>query len=322
MYTLTSNITVGDYRFKVHEVRVRKSLNNYMDTAIIKIPASARLKTPDQPVTESMDTAKQFQEGDKVKIELGYDGNLKTEFEGFVSRVNFTTPVEIECEGYAWQLRHKSIEGNWKKITLKDLLTEIIKGTDIVLDDSVDEMPIENLTIPQQPLLGVLDYLKEHCFCSVFFKGNVLYAGLKYTKPGAAVKHILRWNVIKDNDLKLRRSGEVNVKINISSEKKDGTKAKGSAGNDGGKVINRLTIVQDEAWLEKMAAKKLQQYDFDGYEGKITTFLIPFTQPGDKSILTDDKYAELSGDYLIESVDVAFTMQGARRINELGIKLT
>ena len=302
-----------------------------MDKATIKLPASSRLKLQGQPVTESVDTAKQFSVGDKVKIELGYDGKLNTEFEGFVSRVNFTTPVEIECEGYAWQLRHFSMEGHWDKILVKDLLTLLIAGTDIILDHSVDEMPLEDFTIHMSPILGVLDYLKEHCLLSIFFRGKTMFCGLKYTEKdsqlkaaatGADVKHVLAWNVIKDNDLKQRHAGEINTQVNLITEKQNGDKIKASVGNDGGRIINRHTIVQDSEWLKKMVMNKAKQYDFDGYEGKITTFLIPFTQPGDRSILTDNKYPERSGDYLIESVDIQYGMSGARRINELGIKLT
>lgn len=331
MYELQSNITIGKYRMKVHEVSIRKSLNSYMDKAVIKVPTSARLNNSNGVNTSELDTAKQFAEGDKVIIELGYNGKLSREFIGFVSRVNFTTPVEIECEGYAWQLRHKTIDAYYVETTLKKLLEEITKGTDIIIDNSVDDMPIKNLPLPRQPLLGVFDYLKNHCGTTIYFKDNVLFAGLKYTEKnselkvnvsGNKVKHVLGKNVIKDGDLKLRKPSEVNVQINYTGEKEDGTKAKGSAGSKGGKVINHVTIVQDEEWLNKMAQNKLREIEFEGYEGSIQTFLIPFTQPGDTSELQDNKYAERSGNYLIESVEVAYGVNGGRRKNELGIKVS
>jgi hypothetical protein len=323
MYNLSSKIVVGKYKFKVHEVRIKKSLHSYMDTAVIKIPTSARLKQSDGNVTESMPTAKYFAVGDKVVIDLGYDGNLKNEFTGFVSRINFTTPLEIECEGYGWQLRQKSFKGSFKSITVKELLEKLIVGTDIVLDKEMDkfEIPISNFTIPEQPILGILDYLKEHCMCSIFFKNNVLFCGLSYQKKGNTVKHTLGYNVIKDGNLKERKASEVNVQVNISSEKSDGTKAKISSGAAGGKVINKRTIVTDEAVLKVMADKKLATYSFDGYEGKITTFLIPYSEPLDESELKDNRYAERGGRYVIDAIELIYNRSGGRRICDLGIKI-
>jgi hypothetical protein len=323
MYNLSSNIVIGNYDFKVHELRIKKSLHSYMDTAIIKLPTSARCKNKDGSITQSIATAKYFAVGDKVVIDLGYDGKLKNEFTGFVSRINFTTPLEIECEGYAWQLRQKSFKGSFKKITVKELLEQLIVGTDIVLDKEMDkfEIPITNFTIPEQPILGILDYLKEHCMCSIFFKNNILFCGLSYQKKGNVVKHTLGYNVIKDGNLKERKANEVNVIVNISSEKSDGTKAKISSGDAGGKVINKKTIVTDEGVLKMMADKKLATYSFDGYEGKITTFLIPYCEPLDESELKDNKYAERTGKYVIDATEVIYNRSGGRRINDLGIKI-
>ncbi|MBL0144937.1 MAG: hypothetical protein IPP48_03425 [Chitinophagaceae bacterium] len=60
---------------------------------------------------------------------------------------------------------------------------------------------------------------------------------------------------------------------------------------------------------------------YDGYEGKITSFLQPFCQHGWKAGLTDKSFPERSGDYLITSVEVTYGMSGARRTVELGEKI-
>jgi hypothetical protein len=74
---------------------------SYVDRATIKVPITARIKRADETITATAETAKLFKEGDAVSIDLGYNNKFNTEFIGFVSRVNFTTPVEIECEGYS-----------------------------------------------------------------------------------------------------------------------------------------------------------------------------------------------------------------------------
>jgi hypothetical protein len=321
MYELSSHIKIGQYAFKVHEVTVHKSLHNYIDKATIKIPISARVKRKDGSVTESMSSAKYFEVGDKVDIALGYEGQLKNEFIGFVSRINFNTPLEIECEGFAYQLRNKTIKGAWKKTSVKEILELMITGTDIVLMPEMDNVnvPIDNLTIQEQPCLGVLDYFKSHFFCSIFFKDNAIFCGIENTIKGKDVKHQLGWNVLKDSDLKERRPED--VQVIITGQQKDGTKASAKSGTAGGKIIKKTTIVTDVNALEQMAVKIKNANSFDGYEGKITTFLIPHTQPGDASILLDSKYEDRSGKYLIESVEVKYSIAGARRINELGVKL-
>jgi hypothetical protein len=324
MYALSSYITIGQYAFKVHEVSVHKSLHNYMDKAVIKIPISARVKRKDGSVTESMSSAKYFTVGDKVDIALGYDGKLVNEFIGFVSRINFSTPLEVECEGFAHQLRNKTIKGSWKKTTVKDILKLMIEGTDIVLMPEMDNVhiPIDNLIIPNdQTCLGVLDYFKQHLFCSIFFRNNEIFCGVENTVAGKNIKHKLGYNVLKDSDLKERRNDETNVQVNIKGKNADGTNEQIQSGKAGGKVINKTTPVTDKAALKKMADKILAINSFDGYEGKITTFLMPHTQPGDASELLDPKYEDRSGKYLIESIEVKYSPSGARRINELGVKL-
>lgn len=320
MYVLISNISINQSSFKVNEVKISKSLNAYLDKAVIKIPSSARLRVSGVLEKKTVQTAKKFNEGDKVVIELGYNGKLTKEFEGFVSRVNFSSPVEIECEGFAYQLRHKSLQGYWKEITVKELLELVIVGTDIVLGEVADTK-IPNLTIDEMSLFDVLDYLKRNCALAVFFKDNVLNAILKYNGTGKEISHVLGWNVLKDSDLKVRKPFDGNIQYNYSAENKDGTKVKGSAGKTGGKIINRRTVITDPIFLEQMAKKKLEEYNYEGYEGKITTFLVPFTEPGDVSLLEDKRYPERSGKYKIESVEVTYGTSGARRINELGIKL-
>ena len=136
-------------------------------------------------------------------------------------------------------MRGKSIQGSYEKIALKDLLAKVIEGTDIVLSDSIAEIELSNIVIDEQPVLNFVNYLKTHCYLSVFFIKNVLYCHLEFLTKGKEVKHRIGWNVIKDNDLKLRTKQEVNVQVNLTAEKPDGTKVKASSG----KREARLLIV-------------------------------------------------------------------------------
>ena len=86
MFVLGSYITIGKYYMKPHDVRVQKSIYEYVDKATIKLPISARLininRTTESSIIKTVQTAQQFQQGDFVSIKLAYNGSLNTEFEG------------------------------------------------------------------------------------------------------------------------------------------------------------------------------------------------------------------------------------------------
>ena len=143
-FTLTSNITIGNYtQVKVHGLKIKKSIHKFVDEAVIQVPTLYRLKLNGQFVSNSAVKASDlFQEGDPVAISLGYNNRNQTEFIGFIQRVNFKTPLEIECEGYSYQLRKKSYLKTWKNTTLVAMLQYLIEGTNITLSPEIPNMPV------------------------------------------------------------------------------------------------------------------------------------------------------------------------------------
>ncbi len=326
MFVLGSDITIGKYKgVKPHEVKITKSIFEYVDRAKIQVPITARIVRAGEVITATAETAKLFEEGDKVVIKLGYNGVLKTEFEGFVSRVNFAAPLEIECEGYSYQLRKKSNEGTLKNIQLKDLLKIITQGTDIVLGDDIPKFLINKLILKDKDGCRILEELQgtSKQLIKFYFTGNKLYAGLLFTntKAKAEVKYRLGWNVLKDNNLKLRQARYDKVQIVWIGEKPDGSKVTARAGTEGVVKTRTSHTINDKDSLQQMADADLKKYSYDGYEGKITAFGQPYCEPGYKVILTDEKYKERGGNYLAEKTEVNYGMSGFRRIIDIGEKL-
>ena len=67
MYSLSSNITIGDYHLRrVHEAVIQRSTRTLTDTCTLKLPTTARLKKKD--ITTSVELHKTFQVGDKICI--------------------------------------------------------------------------------------------------------------------------------------------------------------------------------------------------------------------------------------------------------------
>ena len=327
MFVTESKAKIGEFTiYGLNDVEVKKSLHSYVNTGFIKLPARARVKSkanPKAPVT-TVETANQFKEGDKVQIWLGYDGDLRKEFEGFVRRVNKTRPCEIEFEGYSWQLRERTnVNKFWKKTTVKEIMTEAIKGTDIKLRVDADK-EIVNYTARNMSGAQVLDELIGEVtgkgLVAYFIDDSTLYIGLKYAPYLSTVKYKIGFNTIKDDELKDRLINKTKLEIQFVHKSSKGKRVRGSAKTQdvGGIKKKVLTSVANEADLKEYAEARLSREAYDGYEGTLTAFLQPFAQPGDKCQLIDP-FFDRGGGFIIDSTKTKLNRQGGRR--EFGISL-
>lgn len=326
-FVVNSEIQIGSFRFKgVHELKIEKSIHEYADRAIISLPTSTVIKQEGRS-TESVQTAKRFKVGDAVLIRLGYNGKLKDEFKGFVKQINPSTPCEIECEGYSWILRNKkNIRASWKSTTLKEVLQEVVKDTDVKLHPDIPAIPLKNIAINDASGTQVIEHLKGLLkgILTAYFIDDTLYMGLSYMDlANKTVKYRLRWNTIDGDSLKFKRAEDVQVQVELQYKKPDGTQVVTKTGTPGG-VVRKDTIsaVSDEKALKEIAEAKLMQESFDGYEGSLETLLIPYVQHGWRAELEDRQYPERSGNYFIESVTTTFGQNGGKRDVELGIRLS
>lgn len=317
-------ITIGSVSFtSVQEVTIKRSTREANATAVIKVPVTAVLKQKGGEKTY-IETAKQIAVGDKVEIKLGYDGMLKTEFKGYVKRLNYTVPLEIECEDYYWKLRYMTIKKSYSTTTVKQVLNDILNsaGVGSIHSSSID-LSLKNTIIDNKTGGWVLDQFKSDYGLTCYFDiDGKLYVGKPYVVKGGAVKYELRGNVIKDDDLKFYKADDYRLKVEAKSYDRNGTKLEASVGAEGGESKTLFFYnVTDSTQLKVLADAELKRYSFDGYRGKIETFLIPFAEPGMIANLTDPMYTARGGNYFIESTEVKFSRSGGRRIVELGIKV-
>lgn len=325
---LQSHITIGDYTFSsVNNVEIKRSIHNIGSTAKIIIPASANLLMKNQPVGVAVETAKQFKTGDAVEIQLAYGDDLRTEFKGFVKRINYTTPVEIECEDYVYWLKKKDIKHSWASTTLNEVLNYIITGThsDIKISGQVPDVAMTDFEIKSNAA-DALGKIKTNYGLAVYFEmDGTLYAGLSYVPDKGTVKYNLNGeecNVIKGDSLKYRNADDVKLKAKAIHMKADNTKVEVEVGDDDGELRTLYFYdVESTDQLKKLAEQELEKYKFNGYEGKITTFLQPYAEPGMTAEIEDVEFQERSGSYYIEATEVGFSTSGARRIADIGIKL-
>jgi len=332
MFVLTSEITIGKFKFSgVNEVRIKRSIHSIVDTASIKLPAKAHLLQKDGNNTNEIITAQQFNAGDKVSIKLGYDGDLKEEFRGFVVQVSQDTPIEIECEGYSYQLKNKNVSGSWSKPKLKDLVDEIVKGTDIKAEIVTgSDIDFVNMRADNKTAFEMLDIVLKATGGSIdawFIEPDKLKVGLVYVPSGDELKYVLqqphvkyriRYNALQSNDLKVKAPLPVTIVVKNAENKRDRNTNTGTDEKIKNYVLNHMS---KEALGKIKDTLKLKQ-SYKGYEGKLTGFLKPLCFPGDTVFITDSRYKDRDGDYLVESVEVTFGANGARRIVEVGPKLS
>jgi hypothetical protein len=75
------------------------------------------------------------------------------------------------------------------------------------------------------------------------------------------------------------------------------------------------------AELEEMAKAAIEKLKYDGFEGDVTSFLIPFATRGMKAKILDSEHPNREGNYFIKKVVTTFGTGGARRKVSIGNKL-
>lgn len=317
MFALTSDITVGSYKLQgVVDVTVRRSVNELGATAIIKVPVTAVLRQNGIPTTRT-ETARAIKAGDTVRIRLGYDKRFATEFVGYVRRVNLRTPVEIECEDAYYLTRQRSVT-----LSGTQKLADVLKKCGLAVAYA-EALTLRNFVAADKSVAAVLATLKKDYGLAIFFdlEGRV-YACRPAAVAGDSVVYELRRNVINDDDLQYHRADDTKIYIKAIAFQKDGTKVEAKKGDENGaaKTLYFYNITSMTE-LATLAQAELERYSYDGYQGRITTFLEPYAAPAMVAVLTDPVYPERSGNYYIESVETTFGRSGGRRKVEISLKV-
>lgn len=317
MFVMTGNIKFEGYAaVKPSSLKWDRHIDNLFDTAIITLPAMCRMKNADNTY-KLVRTGDQIHTGKKVEFKVGYNGRDKMVFKGFVSRVDFKIPVEVHCEGYAYQLRKKFYTNlSFGKTTIKDVLNELTKGTDIKLSDKMpSKIEFEPAQFKHYTALQILEWIKEKYFLTVYFFFDELYVGWRAMYKGEKVKHRLNWNVANDSNLVLNTYTGSIVHIELETRLPTGTKHKTKAANvvKAGDVKTKKTIMVNEADKQNAANDAQLIENRIGYSGSITGFLEPYVEPGMTDELIDKKINERQGLFFVEGVSGSYTKSGGGR---------
>lgn len=322
MFILKSEIKIGDFVFhSVSEVEITKSTEELSDTAVITMPSKFKIRhNGEEKLVENA-----IKVGDKVSIKLGYEEKYEgVEFTGFVVAIGSKIPLEIKCEDAMWLLRRKNITHAYNSgTTLKEVLKKVVEGTDVELSDKIPSMKIDKLVIRMANGAQVLQKLKDDFALSIYLDNEgKLYAGLEQMNNiGKQVVYDLNYNLV-ENNLEYKSADQKKLKIKYTYIDNKNRKKSIEVGDKDGELRTfHTSIISDEKKMEEMAHAEMQKLKYDGFEGSVKSFLIPYASHGMTAVIKDKEHPNREGKYFIKKVVTSFGSNGARREISISNKL-
>lgn len=322
MFRLSCDIQLGNLRTtQVHSVEITESYRTLTNTAVLVLPRKVdyRGKTTYLQRTDSL------KEGDKVSIQLGYDGKLVQRFTGYVRRVGSSFPVEITCENEAYVLKkHMVAPKVFKSATLNEVLAYIVPQG---LAYRAGDTRLGRFIIAEEVPAGkVLDEIFKQYRLYSFFRDGVLYSGLPFWSDyQRTVAFKFGHNIIEWPNLKYLKKEDIKIKLRAVSIQPDNSKTEVSVGDEQGELRTfYYHNIASAAELKKQAETLLNEFTYDGLQGSFVGFGEPYVQQGDIVRLLDglDSEAQNEGRYLCEKVVTRFGFDsGYRQQIDLGKRM-
>lgn len=317
MFTMAYDIQVGDYRLGMLEkVEINRSVELLADTAVITLPGAE--------YNTALDVESKIKRGDRVVISLGYEETgLSVEFAGWVQRVGTDSgAITLECEDDLFKFRVSLNNQQLSNVTLADLLKKVVAGVgggyriDCSYSWTYEKFVINNATG-----FDVLKKVQEESGADIYIQDGVLHVHAPGEKVGRDVIYDFSQNV-QSCDLTYRRADERRVEVIVKAVLPDGKVKEKHFGTTGGDKVTVKCATSDDASMKLRGESEHKRMTFDGYDGSITTWLVPAIVPGDSAELYDADYEYKNGRYYVRAVNTEFSSSGGVRNIELGFRLS
>lgn len=317
MYTLDFEVKIGEfYLGMVDSITIHKSVELLADTCEIVLPA-ARLN-------KALEIEEQIKRGDEVSVSIGYkEVGIKEEFKGYLQRISTDGgSIKLFCEDDLFQFRKDLPNEELKRISLSDLLSKVVKG--IGKNYKVDcsyTWVYDKFVIRDATGYDVLKKVQEECGADIYLKDGVLHIH----PPGEVVGKERFYDFavnIEEAELSFKRAEDKKVKVVVKAIMPDGKVKEIEVGSTGGEKVEVKCHASDTASMKARGEAEVKRRTFDGYDGSITTWLIPECNPGDTASIHDGDYTYKDGTYFVRSVTTDFSEDGGKRKVELGYRLS
>lgn len=316
MYTMGYDIQIGAYKVgMLDSVEIHKSVELLVDTAEITLPAAE--------YNVALDVESKIGRGDRVSIRIGYEETgLVEEFRGWLQRITTDgRSIKLTCEDDLFTLRKDLPNEVLKGVTLEALLKRIITGTgnDYGVACSY-QWTYARFVIHDATGYDVLKKVQEECGADIYLQDGVLHVHAPGEMTGKERRYDFALNV-EEADLTYRQAEDKKVCVVVKALMPDGTVKEIETGSTGGEKVEVRSATSDDASMQARGELEVKRRSFDGYDGSITTWLIPECVPGDSASLHDDDYPRKGGTYFVRSVTTTFSKDGGKRKIELGFRL-
>lgn len=310
------DIEVGSYKLgMVEKVEIIRSVEQLADTAVVTLPGAE--------YNIALDVEQKIHRGDRIVINLGYEEiGMVQEFEGYVQRIGSDNgAITLECEDDLFLFRKSLSDAQLKNVTLASLLQKVVDGVGggFSIDCSYS-WTYEKFVINSATGYDVLRKIQEECGADIYIQGNTLHVHAPGEKIGNTIYYDFTQNV-QDCDLTYRRTEDRRVRVVVKALLPDGKVKEREYGTTGGDKVTVKCASSDDASMKLRGESEHKRLTFDGYDGNIVTWLIPYVKPGDKAVLHDKDYEYKDGSYYVRAVTTEFSSDGGKRTVELGYRL-
>ena len=301
----------------VNEISIESSWRKLTTTCKIVLPR--KIAFSENSISKDINTI--IRRGSKVFVYLGYNGDLKFEFAGYVARIDARVPFTVECEDEMWKLKQQTFSRAYRNATVKEIASLIWKGKVNVTDFTIGQYRIDRATAAK-----VLDDLQKNYNIYSYFTYdqepilNITLGGYEFKKISTRHTYNLMGNIV-DNDLIYRRKEENKMKVVVTSTNKKNVVLRTEVGDPEGEQISIDKKGMEQKAIQRLAESELNRLQFDGYKGSITGFGRPLARHNDIAVVMSPEYPERDGEYMIDEVKTTFGMGGFRRQLSLGVKV-
>ena len=316
MYRMDYDIKVGNYRLRlIDSVKVMRSVEQLSDTAQVVLPGTV--------FNRAIEVEDYLKVGDPVEIRLGYDGELETEFKGYLKSIKTDDgSITLECEDELYQWDKAVNDKEYKKVKLSALLEDVASqiGSGYTVQCDFD-FTYDKFNTYRAKGLDVLKKIQEETKANIWFDGQTLHVQSQYAQAsGQTVMFDFAKN-IESSDLKYRKASDRNVEVEVSFTNEKGEIKTKKYGNPGGLSIKKEAFGVPEDGLQAIAENEYNLWCYDGYEGSFTGWLVPFVKPTDAVSLHDADYEYKDGTYYVIGTELSFSKDGGKRTLKLGRRI-
>ena len=125
-----------------------------------------------------------------------------------------------------------------------------------------------------------------------------------------------------EHDLRFRSADDVSLYVKVIGVTKDNKQVTVNVGDEEGEQRTPFKYnISAPKQLKAIGEAEMSSLKYDGYEGGLTSFLVPYANRGMSAQLLDENFPDRDGTYFIPKIEISFGVNGGRRYVEFGSKL-